>query len=140
MINEHHGGCLCGAVRFTVSGPLRGVIHCHCGQCLKTHGHAAAYTNAPRKALRFSREDGLRWFASSERARRGFCGECGASLFYEPHDSGTLSIAAGMFDRPSGLRSIGHIYVDHKSDYYEIADGLPQFPDSSEGKLEGDYS
>ena len=45
-----------------------------------------------------------------------------------------------MFDRPSGLRSIGHIYVDHKSDYYEIADGLPQFPDSSEGKLEGDYS
>ena len=80
MTNEHHGGCLCGAVRFMVSGALRGVIHCHCGQCLKTHGHAAAYTNAPREALRFSREDGLRWFNSSEWARRGFCAECGASL------------------------------------------------------------
>ena len=66
-----------------------------------------------------------------------FCGECGASLFYEPHDSGALSIAAGMFDQPNCLRSMGHIYVDHKSDYYEIADGLPQFGDSSEGQLEG---
>ena len=140
MTNEHHGGCLCGAVRFTVSGALRGVIHCHCGQCLKTHGHVAAYTNVLREALCFSREDGLRWYASSERAQRGFCGKCGASLFYERHDSGTLSIAAGMFERPSGLRSIGHIYVDHKSDYYEINDALPQFPDSSEGELDSDSS
>ena len=90
MTNEHHGGCLCGAVRFTVSGALRGVIHCHCGQCLKTHGHVAAYTNVPREALRFSREDGLRWYASSERAQRGFCGKCGASLFYEPQNLDTL--------------------------------------------------
>ena len=59
MTNEHHGGCLCGAVRFTVSRALRGVIHCHCGQCLKTHGHVAAYTNVLREALCFSREDGF---------------------------------------------------------------------------------
>ena len=25
------GSCLCGAVRFEVSGPLRDVVECHCG-------------------------------------------------------------------------------------------------------------
>jgi hypothetical protein len=42
------GGCLCGAIRYTVRGPLRGVILCHCGQCRRWHGHLGAYTSAAR--------------------------------------------------------------------------------------------
>jgi hypothetical protein len=36
------GGCLCGAVRYEVRGPLRPVVNCHCGQCRKSHGHYGA--------------------------------------------------------------------------------------------------
>ncbi len=35
---------MCGAVRYALSGPLRGVVSCHCSQCRRTHGHYAAYT------------------------------------------------------------------------------------------------
>ena len=39
----------------------------------------------------------------------------------------TYAIAAGSLDQPTGLKLTSHIFVDDKSDYYEIDDGLPQF-------------
>ena len=40
------GGCLCGAVRYRVAGPLRDVVACHCAQCRRSSGHFAAATAA----------------------------------------------------------------------------------------------
>ena len=120
------GGCLCCGVQFEVRGPLRDVIVCHCGQCRRTHGHVAAYASAARGDLVLTRDDGLRWYGSSGQARRGFCHSCGASLFWEPAGEARIGIAAGCLDRPTGLKTIRHVYVDDASDYYEITDGLPQ--------------
>ncbi len=64
------GGCLCGAVRFELSGPLRPVVACHCGQCRRSHGHYASYTALRRDGLRMLADDGLAWYRSSETARR----------------------------------------------------------------------
>ncbi|MDH3692015.1 MAG: GFA family protein [Gammaproteobacteria bacterium] len=118
------GGCLCGAVRYKVYGPLRAVVNCHCRQCRRTHGHYAAYTSVKNKHLRVSEDHGLKWFQSSDQARRGFCKECGASLFWEPKDAGTTSIAAGTLDQPTGLKTIRQIFVAYAGDYYEISDKL----------------
>ncbi len=123
------GGCLCGAVRYEVRGPLRGVVNCHCGQCRKVHGHVAAYTSAARADLVLIEDRGLKWYASSDFARRGFCGDCGASLFWEPLNQGRISIAAGGIDTPSGLTTLRHIFTAHKGDYYEITDDLEALPD-----------
>jgi hypothetical protein len=123
------GGCECGAVRFTVTGGLRDVVNCHCGQCRRFHGHVGAYTNAARADVHFAAERGLRWYRSSSFAQRGFCGECGASLFWQGDGGDTLSIAAGCLDAPTGLRTVGHIFVAHRGDYYEITDGLTQHAD-----------
>jgi len=119
------GACLCGGVRFDVRGPLRDVILCHCSQCRRTHGHAAAFTSADRTDVVFREDAKLKWYASSKRAQRGFCGECGASLFWEPQGEGRLAIAAGSLDAPTGLKTVRHVFVDDAGDYYEIADGLP---------------
>ena len=71
-------------------------------------------------------------------ARRGFCGECGASLFWEPVDQPGTGILAGSLDQPSGLRTIGHIFVGEKADFIEIAGEAPRFAGSSRGALDGD--
>ena len=118
------GGCLCGAVRYEIHGPLRDVVNCHCGQCRRTHGNVAAYTSAARADLVLTEDRGLKWYRSSKAARRGFCGDCGASLFWEPAGEARIAIAAGGIDAPSGLTTLRHIFVAHKGDYYEIADGL----------------
>jgi hypothetical protein len=72
---------------------------------------------------------GLRWIKSPRshaEARRGFCGECGSSLFWDPAGEERISIAAGTLDPPTGLRIIGHWYTSQASDYYDIPDdGLP---------------
>jgi hypothetical protein len=119
------GGCLCGTIRYTVRGPLRGVILCHWGQCRRWHGHVGAYTSADRAQLLLEGAEALVWFASSERGRRGFCGSCGSSLFFEAVGGNRLAIAAGSLDQPSGLAVIGHGYVADKADYVSIDDGLP---------------
>ncbi len=122
------GRCLCGAVRYRLRGPLRDVVNCHCGQCLRSHGNVAAYTRVKRADLVLSEERGLKWYRSSQRARRGFCRECGSSLFWERLDGDTISVAAGGIDPPTGLKTVRHIFVADKPDYYEILDGLEALP------------
>ncbi len=119
------GGCLCGAVRYTVHGPLRNVVNCHCEQCRRTHGHFAAYSAARIADLRLLESRGLKWYMPADGyARRGFCCECGASLFWEPLDQDRISIAAGTLDQPTGLQTIRHIFVRDAGDYYELNDDL----------------
>ena len=127
MGDPSRGGCLCGAVRYEARGRLRGVVNCHCGRCRRTHGHFAAYSEVASDALALIEDRGLRWYASDER-ERGFCGECGASLFWRRSGASSTSIATGTLDEPTGLRTVAHIFVDSKGDYYELADdGVPGF-------------
>lgn len=137
MAEEAHlGGCLCGGVRYRVTERLRPVVDCHCGQCRRTHGHVAAYTTASKGAFKLVEASGLRWYVSSPGVRRGFCGTCGASLFWERTDGATVGIAAGTLDGPTGLATIGHIYVADAGDYYAITDDLPRFAGPDDGTLD----
>ncbi len=133
------GRCLCGAVRYEVRGPLRDVLICHCQECRRWHGHISAFTAARREDLALRDERALRWVdtASSDAgARRGFCGECGSSLFWDAPGNETISIAAGTLDPPTGVREASHWFVSQVSDYYELPDdGLPRHERSGEGEL-----
>lgn len=119
------GSCLCGGVSFEVSGELRSVVACHCGQCRKTSGHFWAATQVDESQFKLRADGPLKWFSSSAEAVRGFCGQCGSSLFWRKHGEGKLSIAAGAFDE-TGLQVAKHIYCKDKGDYYEIEPGVPQ--------------
>lgn len=133
------GGCLCGAVRYEVKGPLRDVVNCHCSFCQKQHGGFGAHTKARKVNIKITKTDGLGWHQTSDVARRGFCRECGSGLFWEPFDLDATGIIASTLDGPTGLKTMGHIYVAEKSDFYQITDDLPQFEQSSDGELVNDY-
>ncbi len=125
----HKGSCLCGAVKFEVSGELGSTDACHCVQCRKWTGHFLASTEVPRSALTIHGVENLSWHHSSEKVRRGFCTECGSSLFFDPIDQNKhswIGISMGAFDTPTETKLALHIFVAEKGDYYEIADGLPQ--------------
>ncbi len=125
---RHTGGCLCGAVRYEVRGPLRPVVNCHCGQCRRWHGHFGAYTNAATADVTVKGKTHLKWFKSSSFARRGFCKTCGSSLFWQRLGADTLSIAAGTLDARTGLKTVRHIFMAHRGDYYAVPDRLEKLP------------
>ncbi len=133
------GGCLCGSVRYEVKGLLRNIVNCHCSMCQKLHGNFGPHSKVLKANIKITNDNGLAWYKTSEVARRGFCRECGSSLFWEPFDLDATGIIAGSLDGPTGLKTMGHIFVGEKPDFYEITDEHPQFQESSNGQLANDY-
>jgi len=124
--NTLTGGCLCGGVRYRISGEVRGVVNCFCGQCRKTSGHHVAAARAPRENFHLDADATLRWYDSSKDARRGFCNRCGGNLFWQHRARDTVSIMAGTLDQPTGLATIDNIYVDDAGDYQIIPELPPR--------------
>jgi hypothetical protein len=130
-MSAKHGQCLCGGVQFSVNGPLREVVYCHCKMCRRSTGHLVAATACAVPHLDITRADSLRWYQSSATAKRGFCGDCGSNLFWWPASNSHVSILAGTLDDPTGVKAVAHIHVAEKGDYYALADGLTQHLDGS---------
>lgn len=105
------GSCLCGAVRFSVAGPLQSVTTCHCAMCRRAATSVGAYTACAPGDLTIEGRR-LRWFRSSPVAERGFCSTCGSQLFWRRFGADKVSISAGSLDEAAALTWGEHIFVD----------------------------
>jgi hypothetical protein len=134
------GGCLCGGVRYQITGECRDIINCHCENCRRTHGHVAAYTSVQQSELKLTCQQTLQWYQDESAGTfRGFCTRCGASLFWDARDGrGKMSVSAGSLDDSRELKTIGHVFVSEAGKYYEIDDALPRFETGNAGALESD--
>ncbi len=114
------GGCICGAVRFTVADAETEVGICHCATCRRWSGGILFAIDCGDRVT-FSGEENIATFRSSDWAERGFCKVCGASLFYRLIETCGLHMAAGAFDDQSPLILRRQIFIDEKPGYYDIA-------------------
>lgn len=122
------GQCLCGAVAYEVRAFSADAHACHCLMCRRQSGHYVVAISAKRSDFKLTEDRGLKWYRSSDRAKRGFCGACGSALFWD--DGGEeVVISVGNLNAPTGLSVHHHIYVADKGDYYAISDDLPQYID-----------
>lgn len=120
------GSCLCGAVAFTATPQDDNVLACHCKMCRRQTTHFLATVSVAQADLTFTEQRGLKWYQSSPAARRGFCAECGAALFWT-NDKGTVGVSAGALDDDHGLHLHRHVYVADKGAYYDIPEHEPQY-------------
>jgi hypothetical protein len=114
----HSGRCFCGAVTFTAQGPLVGVIACHCRDCQQMHGNYNVMAGVARDRLTVAGP--LVWFASSDKARRGFCGTCASRLFKDNLGSPRMMVSMGAFDAATGLSMARNLWVESKGDWYDL--------------------
>jgi len=125
------GGCLCGAVRYEVTGPLEPIQLCHCGQCRKAQGSAFG-ANIPVAAAAFrlvQGGDALREYRASPGKRRVFCGACGSPIFSQRDDTPEmLRLRVGGLDDDRGLAVGFHIQAAFQASWQPIADDLPAYP------------
>lgn len=134
MTNILTGRCLCGSIEYEVTGSTDPITMCHCKQCRQWGGHAwASLTTRLGNLVILKGAEKLRWFESSDLARRGFCSECGSSLFWhgDRHElwKEEIAVAAGSVDDLGDHKLTKHIFTASKGDYYQIADGLLQEED-----------
>ena len=129
------GGCLCGAIRYEIDGPLTDVGNCHCSMCRRFHGAAfSTYAKIGAEHFRWlSGQDLLTVYETSPGIGWAFCRTCGSSLGIPA--LGKLSeITLGTLDTDPGIRPTEHTFVGSKAAWFEITDTLPQHDKWPPGK------
>ncbi len=130
------GGCLCGGIRFQVTGRLGPVGYCHCKQCQRASGSAFA-ANAPARTRYFqltSGKDLVSEYESSAGKFRAFCRRCGSPIYSRRDSEPELRrIRLGTLDSDPERRPLAHVWVRSKAPWYSIEDGLPQHPEGLTG-------
>ena len=126
----HHGGCLCGAVRFEVEGEAILSGACFCRDCQYVSGGAAAYGMMfPAEAIRVTKGEMTAFVVKGESGAdvyRHFCPKCGVHLI--SHNNGYpqfKSVKAGVLDDPSQFQSQGSIWVASAQPWHQIDKDLP---------------
>jgi len=124
------GSCLCGTVRYVVTGHLTRALYCHCSMCRKAHGTAFRARAAVSAAdFRWTGgEDAITWFESSPGNFRGFCRNCGSPLLSRLKSDPTVyGLPLGALDDAPDVTPCMHVHVASKAPWFEITDDLRQF-------------
>jgi hypothetical protein len=113
------GGCLCGAVRYSVRGEPLHVGRCHCADCRKESGSAfTVYAQWPRESFVLRGE-----LATYE--GRSFCPRCGARLVCLDDDVVEIRIGS-LDDAPFELRPEAEIWVKRREPWLHAVVGASQ--------------
>ena len=122
------GGCQCGAVRFRAEATGRASI-CHCRMCQKAFGSAFGPLVSVKLAdLTWTRGEPKR-FASSNKAARGFCADCGTPLTFEASDT-MIDLAIGAFDDPAAIPPTVQLDTESALSWFADLQRLPHRPAS----------
>ncbi|MEM8690287.1 MAG: GFA family protein [Pseudomonadota bacterium] len=119
------GGCICGAVRFEISGDVTETGACHCSMCRRWSGGVYLGIQVPLDQMKIEDESALTIYASSPWAERAFCATCGSNMYYRVTapgaHQGTYHVGLGSFDEPDGIVLKEEIFIDKKPDGYAFA-------------------
>lgn len=133
------GGCHCGAVRYEVTAEPVASVMCHCSDCQKLSGTAAAAIFAvPREAMKSEGE--VSYYAktgdSGKEARMAFCPNCGTRLFGLPEVASHLAtVCASSLDNPAQFEPTANIFTASAQHWAAMDPDIPAFekyPERSE--------
>jgi hypothetical protein len=135
MENTNIGGsCLCGSVRYEISGEAQRFYHCHCQRCRKATGtgHASNLFVIPESCLTWVvGEELLKRYKvpDAERFYNCFCSQCGSPMpRVVPELEGVL-IPAGTLDAEPPIQPGARIFWDSRAQWSCSNDGIPMFPE-----------
>ncbi|MDW3222938.1 MAG: GFA family protein [Paracoccaceae bacterium] len=132
MDKSRAGGCACGNLRYTVSGPPNWTALCHCDDCRRAC--SAPIVAWMGYSLNRVDWDGVRATrASSAFATRGFCPECGTQMSFESSRwPGEVHLYPVTLDDPSDYVPDLHCYVSERLTWLHVVDDLPKHAGSAD--------
>jgi hypothetical protein len=126
------GGCLCGTIRYRITGLPVAQSLCHCRSCrLAAGAPSVAWIVVRRSEFMIVSGEPVR-FRSSMSVVRTFCGKCGTPLTYQNDDSpDTIDVTTATLDLPEAFPPTREIWLEHKLAWERANENLQQFPRSS---------
>ena len=125
------GSCLCGAVKYEVSGEPARFFHCHCSRCRKATGtgHASNLFVQPGVLKWIEGEDRIRAFKVPEAKRftNNFCGTCGSRLPRQASNTNAVVIPSGSLDDDAPIKPQARIFSGSRASWSCSGDGLPVY-------------
>lgn len=116
------GGCLCGEIRYESDVPPYLVGYCHCKMCQKGVGNLFG-TSAFFKHAHFRYVKGApTWYTSSQRAKRGFCSQCGSPVAFQPigAEDDYCAIWLGTLDQPEAFKPTVYWHPESKIPWVDM--------------------
>jgi len=126
----YKGSCLCGEVRFEITGEIKNIIYCHCSKCRKAQGSAFATNgNLEEKYFKIiNGKENLTEYESDKGQYKYFCKKCGSPIISKNNSHpGTVRIRLGTIETEIKEKPEAHIFVLSKANWEEINDNLPQY-------------
>ena len=125
--DSHEGGCLCGHVRFRITGPANSTGNCHCHMCQKASGAAfVTMTEFPNAAVTWlGAAPMIR--VSSDEAERGFCPKCGGAMTFQIIGAQYIDIATALFDNPQAFLPAYDIFTESAQPWTALDPAIPHF-------------
>lgn len=127
---KRHGGCLCGAVRYTAAALPLAVAVCHCRDCQKQTGSSFSLIAAfarDQVALHGQCASVSTAGASGNNVTRYFCGDCGSPIYSETaagRAAGMTFIKAGTLDEVDDLTPAAHFWTSCKQPWVDLPAGV----------------
>jgi hypothetical protein len=123
------GSCLCGEVRFEISGDLPNFYQCHCKLCRKQGGSASnSATIVDAAAMRWVAGEALiSSYVRPTGFRSDFCSRCGSPVPNPLRKTAYYWVPAGLFDDETDREICVHLYVDSKASWDTIPPAAPQY-------------
>lgn len=121
------GQCLCGKVKYKISGGMGDIVHCHCKTCRKAHGSAfSSVASVADNDFTVMGGEWLRYFESSMGKKRYFCSHCGTQLYAKRDNTAHIILRLGSLDDEPAAVEKSHIWVSQKASWYSIHNNLPE--------------
>ncbi|MFC0267019.1 GFA family protein [Kushneria aurantia] len=135
-IVERAGGCLCGAVRFRARHGGE-VSLCHCSMCRRATGGPLFAVLCDGEA-QFEEGSPVGVYHSSEQGERGFCQQCGSSLYFHHRGENFYAFTAGSFDDQGPMVLTSQIFIDDKPGFYALANDTPRYRKGPKSRASGE--
>jgi hypothetical protein len=131
-MSNREGGCLCGAVRYTLNCEPRAIALCHCTHCQKQSGSVFSFNLVVRESDYQQAGDTTIFVDkgdSGEPVYRHFCAKCGSPVLVKIAEApGKIVLKAGTLDSLDGLQPRAEIYTDHAVSWLNAINGTTRFP------------
>ncbi|MDO3388518.1 GFA family protein [Gilvimarinus sp. SDUM040013] len=114
------GSCLCGDVKFVITGDIQSFYLCHCIYCKKGSGSAAAANLFVASAdIHWLAGESLRVFYQVPNSLhvRCFCSQCGSPVPMVLDESGLVMLPAGCLDDDITKAPDAHIFIKREAQW-----------------------